>query len=69
MVKEIQLQVAGMSCGNCVKSIETNVGAMAGVSSVEVSLQNKTVDVAFDETAVSQEQIAETIDSLGFDVQ
>lgn len=65
----MKFQVEGMSCGNCVKSIESNVGAMAGVSSVTVSLQEKTVDVVFDEATVSQQQIAETIDSLGFDVK
>ena len=69
MTKQIQLHVEGMSCGNCVKSIETNIGAIAGVDTVSVSLENKTVDVAFYEAHVAQAIIANTIEDLGFDVK
>lgn len=69
MTKQIELNVEGMSCGNCVKSIQTNVSAISGVETVEVSLVNKQVAVQFDEAQVTEASITETINSLGFDVQ
>lgn len=63
---EITLNVEGMSCGNCVKSIETNVGQLAGVEHVHVELAAKKV-TAIVSTATEQ-QIAEIIEDLGFDV-
>lgn len=69
MTKQIQLNVEGMSCGNCVKSIQTNLGAIAGIDTVAVNLENKLVDVGFDDTKVQEATIEEIIESLGFDVK
>lgn len=65
-MKEI-LKVEGMSCNHCVSSIETTVGALAGVSAVNVVLSDKEVEVAFDNVATLA-QIKETIEDQGFDV-
>lgn len=62
----IQLQVEGMSCGNCVKSIESNVQAIDGVQAVSVSLENKQVTVEAAENV--KPAVVDTIESLGFDV-
>jgi len=62
----IQLHVEGMSCGNCVKSIETNLQALNGVGAVSVSLENKQVTIQADDQL--KPAIIETIESLGFDV-
>lgn len=65
-MKEV-LKVEGMSCGHCVKSIETSVGELNGVSAVKVDLATKEVTVEFDnETTI--EQIKETIEDQGYDV-
>lgn len=69
MSEKIQLHVEGMSCGNCVKSIQNNVGALLGVETVEVSLTTGLVDVAFNPTQTTITTISETIESLGFDVK
>lgn len=69
MGENIQIQVEGMTCGNCVKSIQTNVGAMQGVQEVEVNLAEGFVDVAFDNSKTTVANISETIESLGFDVK
>lgn len=61
------LKVDGMSCNHCVNTIETNVGALPGVSSVKVNLSEKEVAVEFDNTATLT-QIKETIDDQGFDL-
>ena len=68
-MQNITLNVQGMSCGHCVKSVEGSVGALAGVDQVIVNLAEGLVDVAFDEAQVSLEQIKETIDDQGFDIK
>lgn len=48
-MENITLNVQGMSCGHCVKAVETSVGALAGVQEVKVDLAEAKVTVAFDE--------------------
>ncbi|HWO96267.1 MAG TPA: copper chaperone CopZ [Bacillus sp. (in: firmicutes)] len=67
-MKNVTLTVQGMSCGHCVKAIEGSVGELNGVSKVAVNLSEGKVDVEFDESKVSLEQIKETIDDQGYDV-
>ncbi|KQL21300.1 copper chaperone CopZ [Cytobacillus solani] len=67
-MEKVTLNVAGMSCGHCVKAIEGSVGELAGVSKVNVHLENGTVDVEYSSTEVSLDKIKETIDDQGYDV-
>ena len=67
-MENVTLNVQGMSCGHCVKSVESSVGALAGVQEVKVDLAEAKVTVAFDEAAVTVSQIKETIDEQGYDV-
>ena len=67
-MQNITLQVQGMSCGHCVKSVEGSVGALAGVNEVKVNLAEGLVEIAFDEAQVSVDQIKETIDDQGYEV-
>lgn len=68
-MQSVTLNVQGMSCGHCVNSVEKSVGALTGVEQVKVNLADGLVDVAFDETQVSLDQIKETIDDQGYDVK
>jgi len=68
-MQNVTLNVQGMSCGHCVNSVEKNVGALTGVEQVKVNLADGLVDVAFDESQVSLDQIKETIDDQGYDVK
>ena len=68
-MEKVTLNVEGMSCGHCVKAVETSVGSLNGVSSVKVDLDNKKVDVEFNQTDVSLDKIKETIDDQGYDVK
>ena len=68
-MEKVTLQVAGMSCGHCVKAVEGAVGELAGVEKVTVDLKNGTVDVEFNENGVSLDQIKEAIDDQGYEVK
>jgi len=67
-MEKATLNVAGMSCGHCVKAVEGSVGELSGVTSVTVHLDNGTVDVEFNAVEVTLDKIKETIDDQGYDV-
>lgn len=67
-MKSITLEVQGMSCGHCVNSIEGSVGNLNGVKSVKVHLDTSKVDVEFDESILSLEEIKNEIEEQGYDV-
>jgi len=65
-MKNVTLQVEGMSCQHCVRSIQ---GALRGIGTeAKVNLTENTVEVAFDENAVAIEQIKSVIEEQGYDV-
>jgi len=67
-MEQVTLNVKGMSCGHCVKAVEGSVGELAGVSSVQVNLEEGKVEVTFDPNSVSLDAIKEAIDDQGYDV-
>ena len=62
------LNVGGMSCEHCVKSVKNTVGALPGVLTVAVDLKTKTVTVEHDPLAVPVDKIKAEIEDLGYDV-
>jgi copper chaperone len=67
-MEKTTLKVEGMSCGHCVKAIESHVGELDGVSLVKVNLDEGKVDVEYDNSKVNLDKIKETIDDQGYDV-
>lgn len=67
-MEQTVLNVQGMSCGHCVKAVEGSVGKLDGVQSVSVHLDENKVDVQYDASKVTLDQIKETIDDQGYDV-
>ncbi len=61
------LNVEGMSCSHCENAVKKSVGALDGVSSVEVDLAAKTVTVEYESANVSLEQIRNEIIDQGYD--
>lgn len=64
----INLNVSGMSCGGCEKSIRNALLARDGVSEVTASHQAGTVQVEFDGSKISRAELAAAIEGAGFDV-
>ncbi|WP_336783797.1 copper ion binding protein [Paenibacillus illinoisensis] len=65
-MSNVTLNVTGMSCNHCVKSVEEavkNVGAKG-----QVDLAAGTVAVEYDEQQVKVEQIKAAIEDQGYDV-
>ncbi|WP_258833567.1 copper chaperone CopZ [Peribacillus frigoritolerans] len=68
-MKNITLNVQGMSCGHCVNSIEGSVGQLEGINQVNVKLNDAQVEVTFNESQVSLDIIKETIEDQGYEVK
>lgn len=67
-MENIILNVQGMSCNHCVKSIEGSVGELKGISNVKVHLETGTVDVEYNSNEVTIEAIKKVIDAQGYKV-
>jgi len=67
-MKNITLNVEGMSCSHCVNAVTKAVTALEGVSGINVDLEGKTVTVDYDADQVSLEGIKEAIEEEGYDV-
>jgi copper chaperone len=62
------INVEGMSCDHCKMAVTKAVSALEGVSTVAVSLENKTVSVDFEEDQLSLDVIKQAIEGQGYDV-
>jgi copper chaperone len=65
-MQQTTLDVQGMSCGHCVKTIESKVGAMRGVEAVAVDLKGGKVQVRHAPETTAEAIIA-TIEDAGFE--
>ena len=65
-MKNVTLQVRGMSCQHCVNAIEKALKEIGAEGKVD--LQNNKVDVSYDEQQLSLEKIKEAIEEQGYDV-
>lgn len=61
------INVEGMTCGGCVKSVDSAVSQLPGVQSVDVDLEGNKASVTYDASTVAVEAIVEAIEDAGFD--
>lgn len=64
----ITLDVQGMTCNHCVKSVEGAVNQLQGVKDVKVTLAEGKVEVQVDNPATTASVIAQCIEDQGFTV-
>ncbi|TVQ23372.1 MAG: cation-translocating P-type ATPase, partial [Spirochaetaceae bacterium] len=60
--------VRGMSCASCVASVESMLGAMDGIETAQVNFATEKVKVVFDPQKVTEEQMAEQIKQIGYEM-
>ena len=65
-MKTITLNIEGMHCGSCVKSVTRVLTELDGVQSADVQLEGK-ANITFDENRVNIAQLIEVIEDAGFD--
>jgi len=62
------IQVQGMSCGHCKSSVEGALNELEGVSGAEVNLDTGNVDVTYDDSKVTIQEMHDAVEEQGYDV-
>lgn len=65
-MRQVILTAPKMSCGHCKMAVETAVGGLAGVATVTADPATKKIEVSFDESAVSVEEIKRAAAEAGY---
>ena len=66
MIGEATLRIPALHCGSCVKTVTRTVEALPSVQVTDSDATSKTVRLQFDESAITLDQIRETLDQVGF---
>ena len=67
-METLTLNIKGMTCGGCVKSISNVLQPLSGVSSVNVSLEQNNATIQYDPAKVKPAQFKSAIEDAGFEV-
>ncbi|GEB33853.1 MULTISPECIES: copper ion binding protein [Brevibacillus] len=65
-MKNVTLNVEGMSCNHCVNTVEKTLKELGAEG--KVNLAAKTVEVSFNESTLTLDAIKEAIEEQGYDV-
>ena len=66
-MQTITLNIEGMTCGSCVKSVTRILEGVNGVTKAEASLEHKNAVVEFDPALTSPAALIEAVEDGGFD--
>lgn len=66
MTKQATLKVPAIHCSSCADTIRRTLEPIEGVESVEVDPDSRTVDLKFEESEVSEQQIRGKLEEIGF---
>lgn len=67
-MKEIKLQVKGMSCNGCEQRIQKVLARMEGILRSAADHQAEEVRVVFDPSRISEQALRSTIEQAGYEV-
>ncbi|BBI33880.1 cation transporter [Cohnella abietis] len=65
-MKNVLLNVEGMTCGSCVRTIEGVVQTVGAKATVDLAAG--LVELVYDDSEISLDAIVETIEEQGYDV-
>jgi copper chaperone len=68
-MEEITLQVNGMTCQGCVRSVTRVLEGVPGVAAVEVSLERGEALVRLDEGGASASRLTQAVEEAGFEAR
>ncbi|MBD2614010.1 MULTISPECIES: heavy metal translocating P-type ATPase [Nostocales] len=68
-LQTLQLQIGGMDCGSCAKTIEVGVQKIIGVQEASVSFANERLHISYDPQLVNEKAIYDRIKDLGYTVE
>lgn len=65
--EQIELDVQGMTCGNCVRHVTQALRELPGVDAVDVQLSAGKARVQHDPARVSAEQLIAAVEEAGYE--
>lgn len=68
-LQTLQLQISGMDCGSCAKTIEAGVQKIIGVQEASVSFASERLHISYDPQLVNEKTIYDRIQDLGYTVE
>ncbi|WP_408009178.1 heavy-metal-associated domain-containing protein [Pseudalkalibacillus sp. A8] len=68
-MNEVTLTVKGMTCGECVQKVEKALIDNPGVERAMADLETGYVKVEYEDDVVGENQIKETIEQTGYEVE
>lgn len=69
MTSEATLKVPALHCSSCGTTVTRHVEALGGVCEITVDSESKLVNLKYDESKVTLDQIRESLDEIGFFVE
>ena len=66
MIKQETLKIPALHCGSCGETVTRILSALPSVEVTRTAAEAKLVDVRFDESEVSLNQIREALEEVGF---
>jgi copper chaperone CopZ len=63
---KLEMQVEGMTCQGCVRSIETKLSGVQGVEYAHVNLGAGRVGVDYDDTQTNPQALLAAVEQIGF---
>jgi P-type Cu+ transporter len=66
--RQVTLPITGISCANCVNTIERDLKRLEGVSSVSVNFASENATISFDTSQVREADIVRSIRNSGYEV-
>lgn len=68
-METIVLEVSGMTCGGCVRSVTNVLKALPGVSAAEVSLEKSQAKVTFDPALANAGALRAAVEEAGYEAR
>ena len=68
-IVQTTVNIGGMDCDMCVKSVEKGVNQLAGIESVAVSLNDSNAVIKYDANKVQLAEIEKAIEKRGYSVK
>jgi copper chaperone len=67
-MKDAKFNVPDMSCGHCKAAVEGELNRLSGVENSDADFEKGIVEVRYDESRVSTEQLKGAIEDAGYTV-
>ncbi len=67
-MEKATMNISGMTCGGCVRSVSSVLSALDGVAKADVSLDKQCAVVDYDAAKLNVEQLKHAVTEAGYEV-